>query len=255
MNESTALRTKLYVEFPPAGPDDHSGEASLATADGLVINVARCATPEAVNTEAPPTALICSDPERHAAWRSLQGLVWVCAGGLEQAARLRDEWPEQLWLPRLTVYKPSVIYRFSNEFDGEGFKFYRPDTGAIRGYRVTDGDVPLKVALDRAKELAFEKLWLYAADAEILASGLDLEMLERARADWQGELWLSGGAADPRHLANLVREGGVAAVVVPAMVANRCGCATLQAALEPSRPPTPAESPIRFAERNAASSS
>ncbi|GAB4344418.1 MAG: hypothetical protein Kow006_00360 [Gammaproteobacteria bacterium] len=255
MNEDLQPRPRLFVEFAPLSGDDADDIVSLTASDGLVIDAERCPAPEMIRSDAPPAVLVCSEPEVYADWQLMQGLTWVGTGGLDEVARLRDRWPDQAWVPRLSVYKPTVSYHFSNEFYGEGFKFYRPDTGAIRGYRVTDGDVALAEALERARALGFKTLWLHAVDAEQASRGLDLDMLERARRDWQDALWISGGATQPQHLHNLVREGGADAVVVTEAVASRCGCESLVASLEPPEPSGPPKTRIRYVtseERNRA---
>lgn len=237
----------FLVEHEPSVQAEE--ETALMDADGLVVDAARCPDPQEVRAAAPPLALLCSDPAACAAWREREGVHWVGVDGLEQTARLRDAWPAQRWLPRLSVYKPVLSFRFSDEFHGEGFKFYRPDTAAIRGYQVIGGEMVLQAALDRAKELDFETVWLFGMDAELRRFGLDLEMLERARGGWDGDLWISGGAAAPRHLENLVREGGAAGVVVSEAVVNRWGSTALRDALVAPTPVAPAEAPLHFTGR------
>ncbi len=243
----TNPRPLFLVEHDPTTRTSREGEV-WEEADGLVVEAANCPDPRELPSD-PAVALLCGDPTSCTPWCEREGVTWVGTDGLERTARLRDAWPDQRWLPRLAVYKPVLSFRFSAEFDGEGFKFYRPDTAAIRGYRVTEGDAELRAAQERAKELGFETVWLHALDAELHGFGLDLELLERARGGWHGDLWISGGAAAPQHLANLVREGGAAAVVVSEAVVNRWGGAALRDALEPHAQAQPDAVPLRFAGR------
>jgi hypothetical protein len=175
-------------------------------------------------------------------WRNENGPLRIVDGGLEQCARLRDAQPEHQWLPRLVAYKPDVVYRMS-DYPGEGFRFYAPDTAAIRGYRVDDVDRPVAEALEHACALGFDRLWLHARDAARRGDGLDLDLLDRARRHFGDGLWLSGGATEPRHLANLAREGGATGLVIDITLLAKANATALVTALAPPPPP---EAPIHF---------
>jgi hypothetical protein len=222
--------TRLYVEFNEPADNEKAFEG-LAGAHGLVLDPLAIDPDDADRLPAPVRVLRPTNPEDPGAWREQEGLTWASDGGLAGTARLRDAWPDLDWVPRLTVFKPTVRYHLSNAFPGEGFKVYMPDTSAIRGYRMIDDETGLAAALARAAELGFHTLWLHALDAEEKGMGLDLELLEQARTHSRARLWLSGGAAHPRHLANLAAEGGTAAVVVGAGLAQQCGCEPLLTAL------------------------
>jgi hypothetical protein len=185
------------------------------------------------------------EAEEPPAWQGVEGLIRAVSGGLEACARLRDARPALQWLPRLEVHRPEVVYRMS-DYPGEGFKFYAPDTSAVRGYRVADGNQRLQDALERARTLGFEQLWLHAREAATRGRGLDLELLERARRGFGDGLWISGGATEPVHLENLAREGGATAVVVEANVFFHADAGALLTALASPRPPA---EPVHFVPR------
>ena len=229
--------TKLLVELTAKELGMLEAE-SLSGIDGLVIDGASVEPADCAALPAELVALRGGDPERLAAWRDCDDIpVWIGEEGLEQTARLRDRWPEFLWMPLLQTYRPPVRYQMPIDHAGDGFKFYIPDTAAIHAYRVTDGDQQLEAVLARATELGFRSLWLHGYDAAEKGRGLDLEMLDRARAHFNGHLWLSGGISDDRHLANLAGEGGAQAAVVEAALLNRHSLDVLMAALAPSSRP------------------
>lgn len=234
--------TLLYVEVQPSDNEEQKAEA-FAGADGLAIDPGAFGTEELRRLPSPVRVVRTDDPQDFGAWREQKPLAWASDAGLEHAARLQDAWPELSWVPRLAAFKPAVRYRLSDTFPGEGFRVYMPDTAAIREYQVIGGEATLSESLARAATLGFQTLWLHALDAEKKCSGLDLELLERTRSQFQGSLWLSGGAASERHLANLAAQDGATAVVVPATLATRCSCERLRRAL--ATPPTTGL-PLRF---------
>lgn len=232
--------TELFVQLdrPPAV------EAEMQRFDGaagLVIDGRRVRPCECQPLPGRVSALLGGE-DALAEWSEESSPARVVDGGLENCARLRDEKPNLTWLPRLIAYKPEVVYRMS-DYPGEGFRFYAPDTSAIRGYRVDDGDRTLREVLVQAKSLGFSELWLHARDAARERSGLDLDLLDRARQQFGGGIWLSGGAATSQHLVNLAREGGAGVVVVDAGLLASIGMAALTTALAPPPPP---EQPVHF---------
>lgn len=236
--------TELYVALSGKIPDGLEPER-LAGLAGLVVEGTCIHPEESAPLPAPVVALTGGGSEELTGWCDDPGPRRVVDRGLDECARLRDAWPALSVMPRLVVYKPEVVYRLS-DYPGDGFKFYAPDTAAIRGYCVTDGDQPLGRALERAKALGFDTLWLHARDAAEAQRGLDLDLLERARRDFGEGLWVSGGAGEVRHLRNLAREGGVAAVVIGPALLEGASVADLTVALAPPAAP---EVPIRFAPR------
>jgi hypothetical protein len=76
-------------------------------------------------------------------------------------------------------------------------------------------------------------VWLHAADAAARGQGLDLDMLERGRHGWDGELWISGGVTSQAHLVNLVENGTPDAVIVPEELVYNSGLRSLRRALAP----------------------
>lgn len=232
--------TELFVQIDQPPPDEAEVQRLDGTA-GLVVDGRRMRPCDCQVLPSPVSALLGAQHVL-AEWSEESSPVRIVDGGLETCARLRDERPDLAWLPRLTVYKPEVVYRMS-DYPGEGFRFYAPDTSAIRGYRVDDGEQALQSALSRAKSLGFSELWLHARDAACEQSGLDLDLLDRARRHFGDGIWLSGGVTRPQHLTNLAREGGTKAVVIDAGLLAAGGAAALTALL---MPPAPPEQPIHF---------
>lgn len=221
----------LYVEFQPRAEHEHNhGIAVLAGAHGLVVDPRTVSPQAASHLPAPVRVLHSTDDEPVAAWREHPDLAWVSNSGLEHTARLQDQWPALTWIPRLSVFKPQLRYELSRPFPGEGFRVYMPDTSAIHAYQVKGSEASLNASLRQAEHLGFQTLWLHALDAKQRRQGLDLELLERAQG-FRGRLWLSGGAASEKHLANLAAQDGASAVIVPNAVAAGCTCERLRAAL------------------------
>lgn len=218
--------TRLYIDL---GSEPIDGIAALSMADGFVVGLgmaeAASYSPEHAWILRGMTPLDCP------VWAE-RDATWVCAEGLERTASLRDGWPGLRWLPRAEIYRPSVRYDFVAAAPGEGFSVYRPDTSSIQRHRVVDDQEDLYSWLARAKSLGFRIVWLECRTAAERGRGLDLDLLDQARRLFGGgRIWLSGGATEPRHLANLAAEGGAAAAVVPRALAEQCGCAPLLAAL------------------------
>jgi len=231
---------RLWVNWDAAAPVTAE---RLAGSDGLVVTAAGALAPP--DTWPAPVAVLCgADPEALPAWRERPGLAWVADGGVEEVARLREQFPELAWVPRLTAYRPEVRYDFPRRYNEEGFSFYVPDTATVHGYRTAPGGLALGPVLERARSLGFETLWLHSRLAEQRARGFDLELVEQAGEVFRGRLWLSGGGTDERHLVNLAREGGVAAVAVAPGLCGACGGERLRLALASG-----AETgvPVRFA--------
>lgn len=228
---------RLYVEFQPrAEHADDRGIVELTGAHGLVVDPKTVDPQAASDLPAPVLVLRGADEETVEAWREYQDLSWVSDRGLEHTARLRDRWPTLTWIPRLSLFKPPLRYQLSRPFPGEGFRVYMPDTSAIHAYQVKGSEASLSASLLQAARLGFKTLWLHALDAEQQRQGLDLDLLERAQG-FRGELWLSGGAASEKHLANLAAQRGASTVVVSHDVATRCTGERLRAALakQPTR--------------------
>lgn len=236
--------TELYLELGKKTPDGLDAER-LSGIGGLVVEGTCIHPTQCTPYGAPVAALTGGDPEDLGEWQENPVPVRVVDKGLDACARLRDAWPRLSLMPRLVVYKPEVVYRLS-DYPGDGFKFYAPDTAAIRGYRVSDGDQPLGSALARARALGFDSLWLHARDAAEAQRGLDLDLLVRVRRDFGDGLWISGGAREARHLHNLAREGGAAALVVDPPLLEGTSVTDLIASLAP---PPPLEAPVHFAPR------
>jgi len=225
--------TRLYLNLDLGPPD---GITELSDVDGFVVGPGVAEPP---SQDAKHTWILRGvTPLDSPAWTE-RNARWVCAEGLDQTVRLRDGWPQLTWVPRAEIYCPSVRYDFFAAAPGEGFSVYRPDTSTIQRHRVADDEADLRDWLKRAKSQGFRTVWLHSRDAAGEGRGLDLDLLDRARRSFGGgRIWLSGGATEPRHLANLAVEGGAAAVILPRALAERCGCGSLLAALGWSDPAT-----------------
>jgi len=231
--------TELLLQLTEAPDGLEPGQ--LTGLAGLVVD-GSCVTPAQCSPLAVPIVAVTGAPAELTEWRGDATPLRVVELGLEKCARCRDERPDLAWLPRLVAYRPQVVYRMS-EYQGEGFKFYAPDTASLRGYCVTDGGRAVERSLERARELGFDRLWLHAKHAAESGDGLDLELLARARRNFEGALWVSGGVTEIQHLENLGREGGAAAVVIHKALLAQVRAEVLAAALAPPRPP---EAPIHF---------
>jgi hypothetical protein len=236
---------RLYVELRQTPADEEESCFDwLQGADALVLDPACCGPDRFGAMPVERAILLNGDPERDEPWREQCG-AWVCDSGIESTARLRDLHPQLHWIPRLSVSRAQISYRFSGPAAGEGFSFYMPDTAAIKGWRVED--TSLEAALDRVTALGFNDLWLHSPEAATRARGLDLDLLDKTRrGDWN--VWLSGGVGDVGHLHNLARVGGASAVVVDAALARICPLSTLAGALV-AEPPRPEAVPMTFTPR------
>lgn len=224
--------TELYLHLNRPLPEGLDPQR-LAGLAGLVVE-SDCLSAREVSSWPAPVAALCGlISGAHDDWDADTAPACMVDAGLDACAALRDAQPDRDWLPRLTVYPEEVSYRMAN-YSGEGFKFFTPNAATIHGYRVTDGDRLLIPTLRRARDLGFERLWLHAREAERRGTGLDLDLLERARAEYPEGLWLSGGATESRHLENLAREGGSAGVVIGLDLLGAVGVEALLAALAPA---------------------
>ncbi len=223
--------TRLYIDLGAMRLDDID---ELLAADGFVIGpgVTESPPPETAHdwTIAGVTPLDCP------VWAERRA-HWVCDDSLERTAQLRDGWPDLAWIPRAEVYMPAIRYEFCAARLGEGFSVYRPDTSSIQKHRVVGDESELHDWLTRAGTLGFRLVWLHSRDAADHGRGLDLELLDRARRLFAGgKIWLSGGASEPQHLANMTVEGGTTATIVSRALASRYGCDSLLAALGRPKP-------------------
>jgi hypothetical protein len=235
---------QLFVEHT-TNPITEKSIELFDGADGLIVDPALVSVNEVSDFSTSSMIILrAEDPDIYEAWQELDKVVWTTECGLTESARLCDEYSDLTWVPRLNIEKSAKRYQFSNVSHGEGFKVYVPDTSTIRGYRVSDGDSDssLEKALAQASRLGFKRLWLHALDAESAGSGFDLDMLDRARGWFSGDIWLSGGATAVKHLENLATEGGVEAAIVTEDLVQEHECATLTTALKRQV----AEIPIQF---------
>ncbi len=205
-------KIQLFLEWPGQGGDGLDETAWMEGVDGLVVDPRQCDPMLLERTGIESAILRNGDPKRDASWLE-RPTWWAQDGELEQIARRRDDFPELSWIPHMMFSRAQVSYRFSGQAIGEGFSFYTPDTSAVKGWRIHGTEFYLHEVVTRAKELGFTALWLHSPDAEVRGDGLELDLLDKVRAG-PLDIWLSGGAAEERHLSNLAKAGGAAAVVV-----------------------------------------
>ena len=227
-------RINLIIKHQPSteGSDVVTDFDWVAGADALLLNPLDCGPEDAPAGMLSQFILQSDSPERDQCWQEVGACQWVCSEGLEQAARMRDDWPGLDWMPFLKVYRQELSYRFSGRAVGEGFSFYIPDTSVIKGWKVTDEDRNLPDALSLARELGFSQVWLHSLNAEEKGQGLDLEMLENATHKTP-EIWVSGGLTEVRHLSNLAKWGGASSVIVDQTFAESNGIEPMRLALIP----------------------
>ncbi len=223
--------TELYLMLDAALPEDVEPER-LAGLAGLVVDGSRL-SPEACRAWPAPIRAVMNGDDN---WRAEPAIPHIVDDDLEACARLRTENPQCPWLPRLSLCKADPVYRMIDS-PGEGFRFYTPDTSAIQAYHVVSTGKTLRDELALARSLGLERIWLHAVDAARHGQGLDLDMLEQAKQDFDGEIWISGGASQPRHLESLAREGGAGAVVIDLALLHQSGSEFLTRALHHRPPP------------------
>jgi hypothetical protein len=225
--------TRLIVDLRRSG-------AVVQGADGYVLDPADH-RPEAF---AVGEMVLAGAPDQHQDWLSRPNTAWL-APSLGTAIRLRDRHPGLTVLPAVTVTKAAITYSCGDAYPGEGFRCYVPNTAALRGYQVSDGEVGLVDWLHRALSCGFEAVWLASGDAETRGRGFDLEMLERAHTAFPGRIWLSGGARTLGQVERLREEGGTHAAVLPADLLEEIGTEALLAALgHPVDAAPPADVPL-----------
>ncbi len=239
-------KIKLFLEWSEQGVDGADDIAWMEGVDALVIDPRRCDPAQFERTGVERAVLRNGDPVRDDCWLE-RPAWWVLDGELEQMARYRDDYPELDWIPCLEVSRARVSYRFSGPASGEGFSFYMPDTAAVRGWRIDAAEESLDEVYARAIELGFPAVWLHSSEAEARGSGLELDILDKLRGG-PLEVWLSGGATEPKHLRNMARSGGAAAVVVNERLLRGCPLNVLQEALL-GEEPVPEAVPVHFERR------
>jgi len=223
-------QNKLYVDLTTTDWPLPS-EAAIAKADGYVL--ASADLPAGLDTNGKD--ILVDDGLPHGSIEQDMAELdhtRICGLGLAKTARLRDEFPARVWIPRVAVTRLETAYHFPTTHYSEGFRTFQPVFAAQSPYQVCDGDTPIISWLKRAAELGFDNVWLHACQAETAQKGLDLDLREVAVKNWSGNLWLSGGAQTIMHLKYLVKQGGVAALVVPAKLACALGCDKILDALQ-----------------------
>lgn len=223
-------RNKLYVDLSEiTGP--LAPEAVLAAADGYVLSTTE--VPLRLETTGKDILLqdVLSQEPFEPEMANLAH-THICRLGLAETASLRDEFPDLAWIPRVDVARLETAYHFPTTHYSESFRTYQPVFSSEGPYRVSDGDTALKPWLERAQALGFETVWLHNSQFATSDTGLDLDLRELALKTWNGDLWLSGGAATMMHIRYLVQEGGLGALVIPFDLACALGCDKIRAALQ-----------------------
>jgi len=227
-------KIRLFLELASEARSTH-GKVGHGRADGWVIGPRRGARSEAALDTYGNGCLVMMDVDPgEVSQRWLRrDTVWIAKGDPEVVARHRDRWPELRWVPGAEVYRPVARFDFQQQFHEEGFKTYVPDLSTYRRFRVAGTMLELGEWLRRVGELGFTCVWLHGADAAARGRGLDLDMIERGRRAWGGELWVSGGVTSPAHLVKLAEGDAPEVVVVPEDLVWRCGMQSLRRALAP----------------------
>ena len=237
--------TGLYLEIGAAATAEPGPRAwpeeDGAAPDGVVVPAS--ADPDAVPAAVGTCVVLCGPDEDATRFAGCGAHTRAAITGLEACARQRERRPGAAWVARAEVYRPAARFDFRPADHGEGFKTYVPDLATYRSHHVAGENEDLRDWLRRAAALGVDAVWLHGLDAAAAGRGLDLDMLARARDAFRGVIWISGGASEPVHLANLAAEGGAQAVVVPQAVARAHGVAALSAALKPPLPVTLAAAP------------
>lgn len=214
--------TKLLLELRPG--DTWTG------GDGVVGKAAELSP---VAADGADLVLLHGSPATSEDWNAQPGALWVVEQGLDAAARLRGMFPNHRFLPHVQASRAAVRFSMGERYQGEGFRVYVPDTAALRGYQVDDGDEALTDWLHRAEAMGFDTVWLSGRDIAERGKGFDLELLDRAKRDFGGNVILSGGGVELSHLEALREEGGCFAAIVPVELAARMGLEAVQLALQP----------------------
>lgn len=216
------MTTKLLL-------DVRSGEASVR-GDGILGRAADLSPADIPESE---LVLLHGSPATSEEWQPERGAYWVVEQGLDAAAKLRQMFPGHRFLPHVQAWRAEVRYGLGEPYQGEGFRVYVPDTAALRGYQVDDGDCLLADWLKRAESMGFDTIMLTGRDIGAAGKGFDFEMLDRAKRVFAGNLIVAGGGVDIRHLETLREEGGCFAAVVPASLVERVGIEPILLALQP----------------------
>lgn len=235
----TDRQNKLFVDLSgTAGP--LSPEAMPASIDGYILS---CDTPPEGLDIAGKEIMIAGGVPQSEPDIAVLAQTRICDYGLEATARLRQQYPELTWIPRVDVTLQPTAYHFPTTHYSETFRTYQPIFTGPSPYQVEDGDAQLVAWLQKAAELGFSTLWLNAPGAAQAENGLDLDLRELALGNWSGDLWLSGGASTLMHVKYLVQEGGIDALVVAPALAVALGCDQIRASLRRGMERPPSEAP------------
>ncbi len=115
---------------------------------------------------------------------------------------------------KIRVARPQPSYSLNRSKHGSGFTFYAPDPATLSGFQIPGLGIGLRQWLEGLNPERICGVWLDCPEAEATGTGLELDMLATARAAFSGEIWLSGGAWNFKHIQNLVREGNCDALIL-----------------------------------------
>lgn len=117
-------------------------------------------------------------------------------------------------IAKVEVARPTPNYSLNRSQHGSGFIFYAPDPVTISGFHIPALGIGLRQWLNQLDNDQIHGIWFDCPEAEEKGKGLELDILAIARQHFNGELWLSGGARQFRHIQNLVQEGNCDALVL-----------------------------------------
>lgn len=180
-----------------------------------------------------PLLLLRGSPATSPDWAGRENVFWLAEQGLDAAAKLRDLFPGERVLPSAVAHKPSSTYSLGQNYTGDGFRYYVPDMTTFRTYRIEDGDQCLSDWLAKAAQLGFEAVLFESPDSAAEAKGFDLDLLEKAKRLFPGQIFMSGGATELVHFEKLVADGGCFGALAPQSVVMRLGLQKIADLLKP----------------------
>ncbi|TAN56462.1 MAG: hypothetical protein EPN26_03845 [Rhodospirillales bacterium] len=199
-------------------------------ADGLLAKAGDLAPEKADDL---PLLLLRGSPATAPQWVGRPNVYWLAEQGLDAAARLRDLFPGEKFLPAVSAAKPSSHFTMGQHYTGDGFSYYVPDMTTYRTYRIDDGDSYLSDWLERVSALGIDAVMFLSPDAKAEAKGFDLNLLEKAKRLFTGGIVLSGGATEIVHFERLKAEGGCLGALVAQSAALSLGIQQIADLLKP----------------------
>ncbi len=166
-------------------------------------------------------------------WAGRPDVFWLAEMGLDQAAKFRDLHPGEHVLPSASAARPSSNFAMGDRYTGDGFRYYVPDVSTYKTYRVADGDAYLSDWLARAAELGFDSVLFEAPEARAGTKGFDLDLLEKIKRNFSGQIFMSGGGVELLHFERLKKEGGCFGALIDQSAALNIGIQEIADLLKP----------------------